>query len=139
LTTGTDFRRSLVFVVLSFFGIVPSFQDVSRWADKGVIIRVIGEVFFGKDVLPPTRSSVGLLNGGHVSLDASIITCKEILYGAVLAVSYCGGYTLMCVMLMRFNHFFKKGTIISGSRGNAGCGNYLTSGIYPSMRLVAKF
>ena len=125
--------------MLSFFGIVPSFQDVSRWAGEGIISWVIGKVFFWKDVLPPTRFSVGLLNGGYVSLDASIIAYKEILYGALLAVSNSGGNTLMRVMIMGFDHFLKKGTIIPGTGSNCGGGNDLKLSIYPSMRFVAQF
>ena len=88
--------------MLSFFGIVPSFQDVSRWAGEGIISWVIGKVFFWKDVLPPTRFSVGLLDGGYVSLDASIIAYKEILYGAVLAVSHgcLNCFASICLMLI---------------------------------------
>jgi hypothetical protein len=49
LTAGTQFRRSLIFMVVSPFVIMPSVEGMSRRTGEGVGVWLIGEGLFGED------------------------------------------------------------------------------------------
>ena len=49
LTLIAGLRRSLVFIVLSAFVVVPSVQYLPGWTQKGIRLRIIGEMLFGEN------------------------------------------------------------------------------------------
>ena len=53
-TAGTQFRRRLIFIVVSVFVIMSSVEGMSRRTAEGVGVGVIGEGLFGEDPLLST-------------------------------------------------------------------------------------
>jgi hypothetical protein len=49
LTLIAGLRRSLVFIVLPTFVVVPSVQYLPGWTQKSIRLRVIGEILFGEN------------------------------------------------------------------------------------------
>ena len=54
LTGGADAGRGLVFIVVSFFVIMSSFEDMACRAAKGIIGNIINKGLFRKDPLLST-------------------------------------------------------------------------------------
>ena len=54
LTVSTEFRRGLVFIVVTPFVIMSLFQGVPGWAAKGVSVTAIGKGLLREDALLPS-------------------------------------------------------------------------------------
>ena len=80
--------RSNIFIVLTLFKKLASFQALSSRTGKGVSLSIVGKSFFGKDTFFGAGTFLSFFQRFKMCLDAAVPAGQIIFDAAVFAVGY---------------------------------------------------